>query len=356
MYYPAESRIAALTTIRRERLLPAAGQVLVGLGEMVGPSDVVARCQLPGEVRVVDVSRVLGIPRERTAKYMRKSVGDAVQADETLAAPGGPFGQMRKSCRSPVSGQIAEIRGSLILIESAATTFELRAHLKGQITNIMPNRGVVVSAAGALIQGMWGNGGEAEGVLKMLVDSAQKPLRARSIDVSCHGTVVVGGRILDEKVLEQAVEAKVRGLIAGSANADLYPILESLPFPVLITDGFGELPMSQQAFSLLQSNMGREAMLSTETATRWGARRPEVLIPLRADEELPREDASLRALKVGDQVRTLRAPCLGVVGTVADLPALPQLVESGARLPVAVVQVENEGQMLIPLANLELIY
>ena len=106
MYYPAESRIAALTTIRRERLLPAAGQVLVGLGEMVGPSDVVARCQLPGEVRVVDVSRVLGIPRERTAKYMRKSVGDAVQADETLAAPGGPFGQLRKSCRSPVSGQI----------------------------------------------------------------------------------------------------------------------------------------------------------------------------------------------------------------------------------------------------------
>jgi hypothetical protein len=60
MYYPVESRITALTTIRRERLLPTPGQVLVEVGEMVGAADVVARCQLPGEVRVIDISRALG--------------------------------------------------------------------------------------------------------------------------------------------------------------------------------------------------------------------------------------------------------------------------------------------------------
>lgn len=355
MYYPVESRITPLTTIRRERLLPAPGQVLVGSGEMVGPADVVARCQLPGEVRVIDVSRALGIQRERATKYVRKAIGDTVQVNDVLAVPRGLFGQLRKSCRSPVDGQVAEIRDGLILIESEATTFELRAHIKGQVTNVMPNRGVVISAAGALIQGMWGSGGESEGILKMLVDSPLKPLRTRSIDVSCHGTVIVGGRIIEEAVLEQAVEARVRGIIAGGVNADLCPVLEALPFPVLITEGFGDLPMSQPVFSLLHSNMGREAMLSADTLTRWGARRPDVLIPLRADEEMPHEDTHIPPLAVGDQVRALRAPFLGSMGIVADIPAQPQVVESGARLPVAMVVLEDREQVSIPLANLELI-
>ena len=355
MYYPVEARITPLISIRRERILPAPGQVLVHPGELVGPADVVARCQLPGEVRVVDVSRALGIRRERAAKYVRKAVGDAVQADDVLAAPGGLFGWLRGSCRAPVDGQIMEVRTGLILIESAPTTLELCAHIKGQVTNIMPNRGVVISTAGALIQGVWGSGGESEGILKVLVDNPQRPLRARSIDVSCHGTLVVGGWVLDEKALEQAVEAKVRGVIVGSVNADLCPFIASLPFPVIVTEGFGTMPMSQQVFSLLHSHVGREAMLSADTRTRWGARRPEVLIPLRAEEDLPAEEPGPVPLRVGDQVRALRAPCLGAIGTVIELPDLPQMLESGARLPVAVVDLEAEEPVLIPLSNLEVL-
>jgi hypothetical protein len=289
------------------------------------------------------------------AETLRKAVGDAVQVNEVLAAPSGPLAGLRKSCRSPVDGQVVEIRNNLVLIESAATNFELRAHIKGQVTNIMPNRGVVISATGALIQAVWGSGGEAEGILKVVVDSPQKPLRPRSIDVSCHGTIVVGGRILDESVLTQAVEAKIRGLIVGGANASLIELLESLPFPVLMTEGFGTLSMSQPAFSLLHSNMGRETMLSGDTRSGWGATRPEILIPLRAEEEKPGEDGKTQPLKVGDRVRALRSPYLGALGTVSSLPKRFQPVESGARMRVANVDLEDGEQALIPLANLELI-
>jgi hypothetical protein len=242
----------------------------------------------------------------------------------------------------------------MILIEAAPSTFELCAHIKGQVTNVMPDLGVLISTVGALIQGVWGSGGEAEGVLKLLVDSPQKPLRARSIDVSCHGTLVVGGRILDEKTLEQAMEANVRGIIAGSASADLCPYFEALPFPVILTEGFGSLPMSQPVFSLLQSNMGREATLNADTQTRWDVKRPEVIIPLRSEEELQPKDTGPLPLEVGMQVRVVRAPYLGAVGTVSYLPVLPQSVESGVRLPVAEVDLEDEA-VLVPLANLELI-
>lgn len=355
MYYPAQSRITALTTIRRERLLPVPGQILVGVGETVGPTDVVARCQLPGEVRVIDVSRVLGVPRDRVVSTLRKAAGDAVQVNEVLAAPAGPLSGLRKSCRSPVDGQVVEIRDNLVLIEAAATNLELRAHIKGQVTNVMPNRGVVISATGALIQAAWGSGGEAEGILKVVVDNPQKPLRPRAIDVSCHGTIVVGGRLLEEAVLTQAVEAKVRGMIVGGADATLIDLLKSLPFPVLFTEGFGTMPMTEPAFSLLHSNAGREAMLSADTRTRWGAIRPEIMIPLRAEEEMPGENGKIKPLHVGDQVRALRAPYLGTLGTVAAMPERFQTLESGARMRVATVDLADGEQALIPLANLELI-
>jgi hypothetical protein len=114
--------------------------------------------------------------------------------------------------------------------------------------------------------------------------------------------------------------------------------------------------MSEHVFSLLHTNMGFEAMLSADMQTRWGARRPEILIPLRADEEMPHEDTSTVSLEIGDQVRAVRAPYMGKMGKIVDLPAQPRVMESGARLRVGVVEMEDKERVSIPLANLELIH
>jgi uncharacterized membrane protein YvlD (DUF360 family) len=355
MYHLTETRSAPAITIRRERLLPARGEVLAHPGEQVGPADVVARCQLPSGTEVIDVSRTLGIRRERVAKYIGKNVGDTVQAGELLAGHGGILSRLKPACRAPVGGQVVAVRDGLVLIEATPGTFELRAHFKGQVTSVMPGLGVVISTTGVLIQGIWGSGGEAEGVLKVLVDSPRKPLRARSIDISCHGTIVAGGSDLDDKALEQAVAAQVRGIIVGSINVDLRPVLKTLPFPVIITEGFGSYPMSEAMFSLLQSNAGREAMISADTRVRWGAKRPEIVIPVHAEEAMATEDQGAVDLRVGAQVRGLRAPHLGEIGTVTDLPASPLLVDSGSRLLVAEVAFQGAEPALVPIANLELI-
>jgi hypothetical protein len=348
-----ESRITPLTTIRRERMLPVRGEVLVHPGEAVGPADVVARCHLPGEIRVVDIARCLGVRAETATKLIRKATGDPVKAEDTLAAPGGILGRLRRPCRSPVDGYVIAVRNGLVLIEEEPAAFALSAHLKGQVASVMPEWGVVIATVGVLIQGMWGSGGEAEGILKVVVDNPQRPLRAHAIDVSCQGTLVVGGRLLEEKALEQAIEAKVRGIIAGSVNAELRPRLQNLPFPVLITEGFGTLPMSEPVFSLLEANVGREAMLSAHTQSRWGAKRPEVIVPLRAEEQSPAEEPGLLPLEEGAQVRVLRLPYFGAIGTISHLPHLPQKVESGARLPIAEVDLGEEKPVPIPLTNLE---
>jgi hypothetical protein len=286
-----------------------------------------------------------------------RSVGDTVQAGDVVAEFGGLFGKLRRRCRAPVDGQVIALRKGWVLIEASPSTFELRAHLRGQVTDVLPDRGVVITSVGTVIQGAWGSGGEAEGILKVAVDRPHKPLLARYLDASCQGTLLVGGRIMDRHALEQAVEAKVRAIIAGSVAAELCPLLQSLPYPVLITEGFGKLPMSREVFTLLRSGAGREAMLSADAETRLSTKRPEVLIPLRVEGELPPEEPDSLSFRVGTQVRGLRAPHLGVAGIVTDLPALPQVVESGARLAIAEMEQLKDGKTVsVPLANLELIY
>lgn len=355
MYFPVEARIAPLITQRRERLLPVRGEVLVHPGESVGSADVVARCRLPGRLRMVDLGQALGVRREQATRYLLKSIGETVQANELLAERSSPFGWRHRTCQAPADGRIVAIRAGQIFIQEAGTPFELHAQVDGRVTGVIPERGVVIATVGALIEGSWGTGGGARGVLKMVVDDPQEPLLAQPLAGDLRGALIVAGWIPDESALEGALEAKVQGIIAGSVNAELCPLLRSLPCCVLITEGFGSLPMSRPAFSLLTAFAGRKAAIRADFHAGWGADRPEVVIPLEEGKELPPEEPGPLPLHVGARVRGLRVPYLGLLGTVTELPFLPQLVESGARLPVASVMLESGESVSIPQVNLQLI-
>ncbi len=49
-----------------------------------------------------------------------------------------------------------------------------------------------------------------------------------------------------------------------------------------------------------------------------------------------------------------RAPYAGQVGNIVRLPARMETVPSGVLAPVALVDLEDQGNVVIPLANLEL--
>ena len=101
-------------------------------------------------------------------------------------------------------------------------------------------------------------------------------------------------------------------------------------------------------------NEGREAAINGQTRSRWGAIRPEVVIPL------PARSASLppppgTPLTVGLQVRVIHGPLTGAVGTVRQLPTQPSALETGARVWGAVVAFEEAEDQLVPYFNLELL-
>jgi len=352
MYYPFETQVTALTNVRCERMLPELGEVLVRRGQRVDPTQIVARTELPGDFDILPVAHLLGIPVSRTNKCLRVKPGDEVQAGAVVAARRNPFS---RPVKSPMDGRVTASGGGRILIEAPPTPFELYAHVQGTVANVIKNRGVVIETTGALVQGAWGVGGESFGVLKCLVKGPNRTLRARDIDPSCNGAVIIGGIGLDEEVIERAQELQVRGIVTGGLSPELFSSLKRIPLPIVATEGIGEVPMSAPIFRLLTTNEGREASISGRVKTRWGVVRPEIIIPLPAERVPPAQTQPGAPLEVGAQVRIVRAPHMGEVGTV--MPPLPRTgrIETGGRVQGAEVNLDGEEPIFVPLANLEVL-
>jgi hypothetical protein len=353
-FYPSEARVIPLALIQCERRLPVQGEVTVRPGTRVDPTDVVAHVHETQDFRILDVARKLHVARAQASHFMRKKVGETVEADEVLAERGGfLFG---REVRAPVKGVVAAIGNGRVLLEVAPELFELRAHLKGTVATVMPGAGVVIEAAGAIVQGTWGCGSEAVGVLHVAAEQPDKPLRGKDIDVGCHGAIVIGGGWIEDSAFEQAQQLQVRGLIAGSMDGDLRPKAEAAPFPVILTEGLGRAPMAGPIFELLHAQAGREASISAETRARFGVTRPEILIPLPTESRPSPPPPAGAPLKVGAQVRIVRPPYWGAVGTVTAIVPKAQRVASGARFQGAQVDLGGDtGKVFVPYVNLELL-
>jgi hypothetical protein len=350
MYYPFETQVSPLVNVRRERMLPAPGQILVRIGERVDPTQVVARTELFSDFQILPVARLLGVPAAKIKKYMQVKLRDTVQQGQVIATRRGLPTRLVKS---PIDGIVTASGGGRVLIEAQPTPFELYAHIQGTVTNVLEGRGVIIETIGALVQGVWGAGGESFGVLKSMVKSPDKPLRARDIDPSCHGTILIGGVGLNRDAIERAEELQVRGIVTGGFPPELTTQAERLPFPIVVTEGIGAVPMSAPIFHLLTTNDGREASISGQVRPRWGIVRPEIVIPLPAEAVPATQVQPGSALTVGTQVRLMRAPHMGKVGTVTALPTHPRRIETGGKVHGAEVDLGQEAPVFVPLANLE---
>lgn len=353
-YFPPETRAMPLTLIRRERLLPVPGKVLVSAGERVQASQTIAQAEISGEVRIVNVARMLRVPPARAARWLKVKEGDDVTPHTVIASRGLlPSGRVM----SPTNGfvyRIDKAKGR-VLIKVVVPPFDLTAYLSGTVANVMSGRGVVIEATGALVQATVGFGGESFGVLQVVARDPAEVLRSKSVDVTAHGALLVGGAWIEEGALQQAAQLQVRGIIAGSMEGRLIDFAHTLPFPILLTEGLGRIPMSRPIFNLLQSHAGREASLSALTQTRWGVMRPEILIPLPSDTKPAAPVALGTPLTIGARVRVVRGALQGATGLVATIPDRPIQIGSGARTYGAEVDLDDVGRTFVPFANLEIL-
>jgi hypothetical protein len=338
-------------TFQRERLMPAGGRIIARRGQNVNPVDVVAESIIRPEHILLDIARGLGIDPKNADHYIQRRAGDEVGEGDVLA---GPVGIGRRVVRSPHSGTVVAAGEGQVLLELEGELTELKAGYPGLIADIIGDRGVVIDSVGSLIQGVWGNGKINYGLLNLLSHTVDETVTPDMMDVSLRGSVVMASYCEDERVITTAEDLPIRGMILSSMAAELVPAALSVSYPIVLVEGFGKLPMNQDAFNILVSGSRREACLIAEPWDQIKSTRPEIVIALpEGVRPVPSNDSI--AFTVNQTVRVISPPYKSLVGTLTTLQTGLSVLPSGIRTQTAGVRLANGDIVQVPLSNLEVI-
>lgn len=331
-------------------MLPIGGRILVRVGQKVNATDVIAEAN-PNNPRVMaDVRRALALPASTPlGEIIQRRIGERVQQGDVLAETGRMF---KKVLRSPASGTIVTISSGQILIETEGPVFQLRAGLPGSVTELITDRGIIIESTGALLQGVWGNNRTDVGALLVLSHDPNEALTVDKLDVSMRGAVIMAGHCSQPEVIRMANELPLRGMILGSAAADLLPHLQKALFPVILLEGFGTIPMNSAAFKILSTNEKNTLSLHAIPWNAFSGERPEALIQLPVASPVAPETDTFRP---GQSVRLHGAPYAGQVATLVSLNSGLTRLPTGLRARSATVRLENNDQVSIPLVNLDVL-
>ncbi len=355
--------------LERRRRLSVVGEVLLEVGDRVEADTVVARAPGRGCLHTVNAAGLLDILPAEVSGAMVCEVGEQVEKGAVLARTRGLFGVFAAVCCAPVAGTVMAISAHTgrILLEEPAVPVEVRAFLPGIVTAVEEGRGVVVSGWAARVAGVFGVGGERGGELTPVVGRPESILDASQIGADVAGRVLLGGALVTAGALERAASLGATGVITGGIHDhDLAAWIGhetvladttgfAAPLTVVVTGGFGRVPMDPDTFALLNSHRGRHVCVVGHTRVRAGATRPEVIIPVTTSSIAEPGETTVPPLDVGSLVQIVRSPWFGYRGRVGRLPEQPQRVASEAVCLVAEIDLEDGRTVAVPRANLEVL-
>lgn len=368
--YTPGLKVIPCTLLRKKRLLPIPGKVLVQMGQEVSELEVVAQTELPGKVFSVNVANRLSVAPDEIKNFMLKGEGDALKKGDIIAENKPFLKWFKTEIESPVDGTIDSVSliTGQVLLREPPRQLPISAYVKGKVVEVVPNFGVTVETEGTFIQGIFGVGGETTGEITMAVDSPDEDLMPEDIKDSHKGKIVIGGKHACLATIEKAIATGVNAIVVGGIHdRDLRQLLgydigvavtgtEKIGLTLIVTEGFGMIPMADYTFRLIASRNGEKASVSGATQIRAGVMRPEIIVP-----GYPRNVTQCKKeqgrgwIEPGDPVRIIREPHFGVIGTVASLP--PELTKIGSESKVRVLEVELEGgkKLVVPRANIEVL-
>ena len=364
----------------KHRDLPVAGRVLVAVGDVVQPDSIVAEAEREGELLIVRVGEILGLSPGDVVQRLVVKIGDKVKAGDLIAELRGLWGLFRTTVQAPISGTVDLISTATghIGIRGPATRLTLSAYLEGIVERVEEGRGVVIATDATIIQGIFGVGGERWGVITLLTCASNEVVTPEHIPDDCVGRILIGGMSPQLETLRVAASRGAVGFITTSIDdATLRDYVgydigialtgdEDLSMTLIITEGFGAIPLNSRLLELLRLAEGKRGSINGATQVRAGALRPELITsPTDNVNDLSPSSANStkqstnslddkNGLSLGSKVRMIRVPFFGMRGTVVELPHELARIETGALARVAKIHVEQTGEeVIVPRANLE---
>lgn len=358
----------ANTTVRKLRELPIKGRVLRKVGDEVTADEVVAETELQGEMRIVRASDELGLPPSELTRALKVSEGQIVSKGEVLAEISGLWGLFRQTTYSPLAGTvefISETTGH-IGVRAPATKLELSAYISGRVVEVTEGRSALIETTGAYVQGIFGVGGERLGKLKILPIGQNEVFEAKHVPADAAGQILVGGKNVSYGAIKAAIKAHAVGIVTSSVDdGALRELLgydigvaitgdEQIPITLIITEGFGDLPLSNRVLDILKAHDGKVCSINGATQVRAGAIRPEILVPMAVQPvENSLQNEGDGSLALGKRIRCVRVPYFGELGTITELPTDPERIETGAWTRVLRATLDRGDTVTVPRANVE---
>ncbi len=367
--YTPGLKVSAGTIVRKQRRLPLKGRVMVNAGDTVKANDVVARTDIPGIIQTVRVAEILGIEPQEAIAILQVKEGDQVTTGQVFAETKSFFGLFKNECKTPFTGTVELISHATghVGVRLPSKPIEVTAYINGTVAELMEEEGVIVETYGALVQGIFGVGGERMGPLAMGVASPDAILDESCLKDEHAGTVVIGGAGVTIGALRKAAGLGVLGIVVGAVvDTDLVEYLghdigvaitghEDITTTLILTEGFGSIAMAARTFELLRSLEGRDVSINGATQIRAGVIRPEIIAPLDAKPDRLEEAAGGQMLDIGTNIRVIREPYFGQLGTVTKLPPELVEVESGAVVRILEAKLNDGDTVVVPRANVEII-
>jgi hypothetical protein len=358
------------------RRLPVNAEVKVRAGERISGDHIIAKTD-PRHLAVrISIADQLGVAPGDVGKHMLRQVGSTFAAGEAIA-------KTRKGLRntvvaSPLTGTLLSIdpdTGVGLIAPGAGG--DVRSLVAGDVEYVDGRNSVTIRTVGSRLFGIVGIGQSIEGVLRVAVHGPGDELRADAVTPEMAGKIVVAGATISASALRRLMEIGALGAVIGGiverevaacfgvpAEDRISPwrigpsdtgIGDSMVtnFAIVATEGYGNLPMTADAFAFLQRLDGKRVSMLTTTRVSGFLARPQII---QVNEEALDDDAPAVPLALGmdTRVRVVDQSGLGITGRVAEKPKRVRRADGIAVDVMSIVMADGKSRT-VAANNVEVI-
>ncbi|MDP8201531.1 MAG: glutamate mutase L [Candidatus Tenebribacter burtonii] len=236
--------------------------------------------------RKINIAKRLNVLPKQIKAYMKKSEGDFVYAGDTLASRVFDKNTALPSIvSSPTTGTIKDVnlKTGIVTVQYDKEPYQLKAGITGKVKRIVEKTSAIISYSGLTLKGIIGFGAEANGKLKYIESISE-------IENCSNDDILVFTQKIDNEILNMAIIQKINGIIAPSIDSiDLVQFIgkeigvaltgnEDIPFPLIITEGFGNFEMNDGYQKTFSENNGKDIYINGHTQIRAGVTRPKIIV------------------------------------------------------------------------------
>ncbi|MDP2858015.1 MAG: hypothetical protein Q8P50_08575 [Bacillota bacterium] len=382
-------RVAQNITIRKTRRFPLSGEALVRVGDQVTPDTVLGLESSEEKLHLMK----LDVSDQRLISVVMRQQGDTVKMGETIALNTYAMGLGLTEYCSPVDGVICGIDTRTGLVQIREHPAPLKALLPGRVASVSSNESVVIETQGAYIEGAYGDGQTCGGRIAIVAKSPGSRINPAEITSALEGKIAVIGAECRHEHLMAGLRSRAAGIIAGGgdldaiqsffefaanltkeeydarfgSSRDVRTVWEQDDYTpglgVMLTEGFGQLPVRTVVFELLASLEGLYAFLDIPGKYSEYGEPPQLIIPraviaapASSGPDAPRleQDAGLR-IEAGSRVRFVGGSRLGQTGIVHSAIASRLTLVTGQSVPAVEILFDDGSTATVPRSNVEAI-